>query len=230
MLEVDAAGEAESRRIFRHEAGHAIDEAYKLSERSRYHKLFGDPRKPYPRSYKPRPESRDHVINLTNWYAQAHPVEDFAETFAVWLNPHIDWRKDYAAWPVMEKLEYVDELMRELAGTAPIVADKTEIEPLSELRRTLADHYVEKRKYFAWAWPANYDQDLRRIFSDDPNVADVPRATRFLRRIRAQLWTRIGNGTELHADAVDQLATDDCALPKPLGLAHRSSCGNSWSC
>ncbi len=218
MLEVEGAGEAESRRIFRHEAGHAIDEAYRLNERLRYRTLFGDPSAPYPNSYKPRPESRDHVINLTNWYAQAHPVEDFAETFAVWLNPHIDWRKDYAAWPVMEKLEYVDELMRELAGTAPIVADKTEIEPLSELRRTLADHYVEKRKYFAWAWPANYDQDLRRIFSDDPNVADAPRATRFLRRIRAQLRTRIADGTGVHAYAVDQLLRQMIARSESLGL------------
>ena len=88
MLEVEGAGEAECRRIFRHEAGHAIDEAYGLHDRERYRLLFGDPTAPYPTSYKPRPESRDHVINLTNWYAQAHPVEDFAETFAVWLNPY----------------------------------------------------------------------------------------------------------------------------------------------
>ena len=56
--------------------------------------------------------------------------------------------------------------MREIAGKAPLVSDKGEVEPLSDLRHTLAEHYAEKRKYFAWDWPANYDQDLRRIFSD----------------------------------------------------------------
>jgi hypothetical protein len=218
MLEVEGAGETESRRIFRHEAGHAIDEAYRLSERFRYRMLFGDAGTPYPDSYKPRPESRDHVINLTNWYAQAHPVEDFAETFAVWLNPYADWRKDYAGWPALKKLEYVDQLMCDLAGATPIVADKTEIEPLSGLRRTLADHYAEKRDYFAWSWPANYDQDLRRIFSDDPSNADAPRATRFLRRMRAHLRTRIAEGTGVHAYAVDQLLRQMIARTQSLGL------------
>ena len=87
MLEVEGAGEAECRRILRHEAGHAIDDAYGLHGRERYRQLFGDPTTPYPQSYKPRPDSRDYVINLANWYAQAHPVEDFAETFADLAQP-----------------------------------------------------------------------------------------------------------------------------------------------
>lgn len=218
MLEVEGAGEAECRRIFRHEAGHTIDEAYGLSRRKNYRQLFGDPSAPYPKSYKPRPDSRDYVINLSNWYAQAHPVEDFAETFAIWLNPHIDWRGDYQRWPALEKLEYVDDLMREIAGKAPITADKSEIEPLRELRHTLAEHYAEKRNYFAWNWPANYDQDLRRIFSDDPKDAEAPHATRFLRRVRSQLRARIAEGTGVHAYAVDQLLRQMIARAEKLGL------------
>jgi hypothetical protein len=218
MLEVEGAGEAECRRIFRHEAGHAIDDAYRLHARERYRLLFGDPNEPYPTSYKPRPESRDYVINLANWYAQAHPVEDFAETFAIWLNPHIDWRSDYKRWPALEKLEYVDDLMREIAGKRPPRSDKSEVEPLSGLRHTLADHYAHKRAYFAWSWPANYDQDLRRIFSDEPTDADAPRATRFLRRVRAHLRTRIADGTGVHAYAVDQLLRQMIARAEKLGL------------
>jgi hypothetical protein len=218
MLEVEGAGEAESRRIFRHEAGHAIDEAYQLHGEPRYRELFGDPTAPYPTSYKPRPESRDFVINLANWYAQGHAVEDFAETFAVWLNPHIDWRTDYKNWGALEKLEYVDARMKALAGTTPKVADRSEVEPLSELRHTLAEHYAEKRKYFAWSWPANYDQDLRRIFSDEPQHATAPPATRFLRRARAQLRTRIAEGTGVHAYAVDQLLRQMIARAQRLEL------------
>jgi hypothetical protein len=218
MLEVEGAGEGECRRIFRHEAGHAIDEAYKLHERSRYQQLFGDPAAPYPDSYTPRVESREHVINLSSWYAQAHPVEDFAETFAVWLNPFIDWRTAYKGWPALEKLEYVDAVMREIAGKAPLVADKSEIEPLRALRHTLGEHYAEKRKYFAWNWPANYDQDLRRIFSDGAENVEARPATRFLRRVRSQLRARIAEGTGVHAYAVDQLLRQMIARAQKLDL------------
>ena len=218
MLEVEGAGEAEARRIFRHEAGHAIDGAYGFHNRERYHLIFGDPTVPYPTSYKPHPESREFVMNLANWYAQAHPVEDFAETFAIWLNPHVDWRSDYKRWPALAKLEYLDELMREIVGTAPTKVDKSEVEPLSELRRTLAEHYAEKQKYFAWDWPADYDQDLRRIFSDEPQHAGAPPATRFLRRVRAHLRTRIADGTGVHAYAVDQLLRQMIARAQKLEL------------
>jgi len=218
MLEVEGAGEAECRRILRHEAGHAIDDAYALNQRKRYRDLFGDPETPYPDSYRPRPESRDYVINLANWYAQAHPAEDFAETFAIWLNPHIDWRADYKNWPALEKLEYIDGLMREIGGVPPAAPKICEVEPLRKVRRTLGEHYEEKRTYYAWDWPANYDQDLRRIFSDDPKDADAPPATRFLRRLRPQLRMRIAAGTGVHAYAVDQLLRQMIARAQKLSL------------
>ena len=106
-------------------------------------------------------------------------MEDFAETFAIWLNPHVDWRSDYKRWPALAKLEYVDELMREIVGTDRPRPIKSEVEPLSDLRRTLAEHYAEKQKYFAWDWPANYDQELRRIFSDEPQHAGAPQPRDF---------------------------------------------------
>jgi hypothetical protein len=218
MLEVEGAGEAECRRILRHEAGHTLDDAYQFHQRDRYRKLFGDPEKPYPKSYKPRPESRRHVINLSGWYAQAHAVEDFAETFAVWLNPYVDWRESYRGWPALEKLEYVDELMREVAGKRPPIDDRTEVQPLKQLRKTLRDHYIAKRKHFAWNWPANYDQDLRRIFSDEREDSDAPPATRFLRRARSQLRARIADGTGVHTYAVDQLIRQMITRAQNLGL------------
>jgi hypothetical protein len=218
MLECEGAGEAECRRILRHEAGHALEEAYLLATRQRYRHLFGDPETPYPDSYTPRIDSRDHVINLAGWYAQAHPVEDFAETFAVWLNPFTDWRTAYRGWPALEKLAYVDELMREIAGRPPPLANTTEVEPLASLRRTLRDHYAAKRGHFAWPWPANYDQDLRRIFSDDPKDDGAPPATRYLWRMRQSLRKRIADGTGVHAYAVDQLLRQMIARAQSLGL------------
>ena len=218
MFECEGAGEAECRRILRHEAGHALEEAYRLNSRPRYVELFGNPEDPYPDTYKPRVDSRDHVINLVGWYAQAHPVEDFAETFAIWLNPYNDWRTAYKGWPALEKLTYVDELMREIAGRPPPLSRKTAVEPLSALRHTLKEHYAAKRAHFAWPWPANYDQDLRRIFSDDPKDAAAPLATHYLRRARGSLRTRIADGTGVHAYAVDQLLRQMIARARSLGL------------
>ena len=218
MFECEGAGEAECRRILRHEAGHALEEAYRLAMRPRYRELFGDPETPYPDNYKPRVDSRDHVINLVGWYAQAHPVEDFAETFAVWLNPYTDWRAAYKSWPALEKLIYVDELMREIAGRLPQPSQKIEVEPLSSLRHTLRRHYAAKRAHFTWSWPANYDQDLRRIFSDDPKDAAAAPATRYLRRMRGGLRARIADGTGVHAYAVDQLLRQMIARAQSLGL------------
>src|SRR5438874_13235164 len=73
-----------------------------------------------PQFYRPRPYSRSFVIHLDDWYAQSHPDEDFAETFAVWLTPNLDWRKRYQGWKALQKLEYVDEIMRSLVGRPPV--------------------------------------------------------------------------------------------------------------
>jgi hypothetical protein len=219
MLEVEGAGETESRRIFRHEAGHCLDEAYGFHTRDRYRELFGDARQEYPTSYQPKPDSRDYVINLSGWYAQGHPVEDFAETFAVWMNPYADWRVDYGRWPrALHKLKYVDELMTEIAGKPPLTANKREVEALRKLTHTLRQHYEQKRAYFAWRWPANYDADLRRIFSEEAPNDKAPPATRFLRRKRPQLRSRIAEGTGVHAYAVDQLLRQMIARSQSLGL------------
>jgi Putative zinc-binding metallo-peptidase len=218
MLECEGAGEAECRRILRHEAGHTLDEAYALHARPRYRQLFGNPHKPYPTSYSPRVDSRAHVVNLAGWYAQSHPVEDFAETFAVWLNPHTDWRTNYKNWPALTKLEYVDEVMCEIADRAPPISNRAEVEPLAGLGHTLQEHYAAKRAHFAWTWPANYDQDMRRIFSDDPKDVGAPLATRYLRRVRGLLRTRIAEGTGIHAYVIDQLLRQMIARAQSLGL------------
>ena len=110
-------------KILRHEAGHAIDNAYKLRQRRRRQQIFGPSYMQYPEYYTPKPYSKSFVLHLDSWYAQSHPDEDFAETFAVWLNPESDWRARYAGWPALKKLEYMDALMREIAGKPMLVRD-----------------------------------------------------------------------------------------------------------
>ena len=96
MLEVEGGTPDWCLQILRHEAGHAFDNAYELRQRRRRVRLFGRPSTPYPDFYLPRPYSKSFVLHLDSWYAQSHPDEDFAETFAVWLTPDSDWRTRYS--------------------------------------------------------------------------------------------------------------------------------------
>ena len=106
-------------RYLRHEAGHAFNYAYRLYDRPDWRKMFGPYSRPYRDRYRADPFSRDFVRHILGWYAQKHPDEDFAETFAVWLTPHLDWRQLYEGWGATPKLEYVDKVMKEIAHQIP---------------------------------------------------------------------------------------------------------------
>lgn len=205
MLEVEGGTERDCLRIMRHEAGHAVDNAFRLHGRRRYRELFGPFTQPYPDWYKPEPNSRDYVLHLPAWYAQAHPAEDFAETFAVWLAPGSRWRRRYEGWRASRKLEYVDELMRELAGKAPVNRSRARVEPLREIKITLREHYEKKRRHYDFLWPSDYDRDLLRIFSADARHKVAPSAVSFLRRHRRELCGEVAEGTGVHSYAIDQM-------------------------
>jgi hypothetical protein len=97
-------------RILRHEAGHAIDSAYRCGRRRALARAVRAGLEPYRARYRARPASRHHVQHLGDWYAQSHPTEDFAETFAVWLAPRSGWQRRYASWPALRKLRFVQQL------------------------------------------------------------------------------------------------------------------------
>ncbi len=126
-------------------------------------------RKPYPEFYTPKPYSKSFVLHLDAWYAQSHPDEDFAETFAVWLTPNSEWRQRYAGWPALQKLEYMDALMHVAARPARR-ASTTRRRSIrcATLRKTLRQHYRNKRRHYGVDYPNFYDRDLRRLFSDAP--------------------------------------------------------------
>src|ERR1700704_2648590 len=157
MLEVEGGDPEGCLRILRHEAGHAIDNAYTLQRRPTRRRLFGNPSTEYPEYYTPKPYSKSFVQHLDHWYAQSHPDEDFAETFAVWLNPQSMWAARYAGWPAQRKLEYMDRLMRDLAGVRPKVTSKREVDPLRRIRKTLREHYKNKREHYGLDHPDFYD-------------------------------------------------------------------------
>src|SRR5688572_15654036 len=205
MLEVEGGDAASCLRILRHEAGHAIDNAYQIRRRPTRRRLFGTPDTPYPEYYTPKPYSKSFVHHLDHWYAQSHPDEDFAETFAVWLDPESMWPVRYAGWPAQRKLEYMDRLMRELARTRPTVKSQREVDPLRRLRKTLGEHYKKKREHYGLDHPHFYDSDLRNLFSDAPEYAKSPSAARFVRRIRRQVRSTVASFTDSYQYTIDQV-------------------------
>ncbi len=218
MLEVEGGTKTWCLQILRHEVGHAIDNAFRLQRRRRRQKLFGRSSADYPEYYTPRPYSKSFVLHLDSWYAQSHPDEDFAETFAVWLDPKTDWRKRYAGWPALKKLEYIDELMRDVARREPLETTQRIVEPLSSLKRTLRQHYRRKRKHYGIDRPDFYDRDLRRLFSDAPEFADNLPAAQFLKRIRRDVRRLVGGWTSSYQYTIDQVIEDMIARCKQLNL------------
>jgi hypothetical protein len=205
MLEVEGGDEDWCLRILRHEAGHAIDNAYQLRRRPTRRRLFGLPALAYPEYYTPKPYSKSFVQHLDHWYAQSHPDEDFAETFAVWLDPDSMWSTRYSGWPALRKLEYMDRLMREMARTRPSVTSKRVVDPLSRLRRTLREHYAKKREHYGLDHPDFYESDLRRLFSDAPEYAKNMLAARFLSRIRKDVRSTVASFTDSYQYTIDRL-------------------------
>lgn len=218
ILEVEGGNERDCLRILRHEAGHAVQHAFRLHRRRRWRELFGSPSTRYPRFYRPNPASKNFVQHLRLWYAQSHPDEDFAETFAVWLRPRSDWRKRYADWPAIKKLEYVDELMTEIAWEKPLLTRRIKVEPLSQLKRTLAEHYTRKKAHYASDTPRYYDRELHRIFSDDPGYRDAMAASTFLRKNRAKIRQMVARWTEEYQLTLDHVLDDMIDRCRELGL------------
>ena len=208
VLQVEGASDTECMRILRHEAGHCIDTAYRLHFRKSWREHFGSFTEPYPDYYQPKPGSRRFVQHLDHWYAQAHPAEDFAETFAVWLSSGSRWRQRYDGWPALRKLEYVDLLMRQIANAKPKVRSRRKVEPLRSLGMTLREYYREKRRRYAWDWPEFFDLDLRRLFSDEPKFAHQPTAAMFLRRCRPEIRAVVSRWTATHPYTIDQVLRD----------------------
>jgi hypothetical protein len=198
MHEVEGGNLRWLRRILRHEAGHAIDTAYRLRRRKRWREVFGPASLPYPVSYVPRPGSRRYVMHLGHWYAQSHPTEDFAETFAVWLAPNSTWRNDYADWPALRKLSYVDEVMEEIHDSPAPVRSRKHIEPLRESRITLRQYYEDKRAYYDTSETDRYDQRLKRVFGARARYPGRPAASTFIRQVRPQLQRLLIRRSRLH--------------------------------
>jgi len=219
ILEVEGGTPAECMRILRHETGHVVQHVFALNRRRRWRELFGKSSTRYPKYYRPNPTSKRYVQHLRMWYGQAHPDEDFAETFAVWLRPRSNWRSRYRGWPAIKKLEYVDDLMQELTDLEPVLRRRARVDPVRTIRKTLRDHYEHKRSQYAVSYPDTYDRDLRVLFSEDPaHRKRWPRASAFLRKHRSWIRSMVSRWTGEYQLSLDMVLTDMIGRCRELRL------------
>ena len=208
-------------RLLRHELGHAVDTAFGLRRRRDWQRVFGIAGARYSRDYAVRPRSKDYVLHLEHWYAQSHPTEDFAETFAVWLGPKARWRTEYAGWPALAKLEFVDRLMTELAGRTPTKRDRSFIDPITHNNRTLGEHY-RRRAFTSAGAELRYDAWLMRVFARRADTAGRP-AERYLRDAKPQLIRALLRRTRTHPYVAFQVLRAVRRRAASLDLVVRSS-------
>jgi hypothetical protein len=223
MLEVEGGTKEWCMRILRHEAGHAIDTAYRLHRRRSWQAVFGRSSQPYPDHYQPKPYSKSYVRHLDNWYAQSHPDEDFAETFAVWVKPRSKWRTQYEGWPAKKKLEFVDAVMTEICEKRPHVTSRERVDSVRNLRKTLRTHYAEKRARYGLGANCFYDRELRQLFSDSPESRSNPSAASFLRKNRRELRQVVAEWTGQYQYTIDQVLSEMILRCEELQLRLRQT-------
>ena len=196
LYEVEGGTETFCMKLLRHECGHALNYAYEIYKKTRWRELFGLFSARYSDSYYYQPYSRRFVIHLEDNYAQSHPDEDFAETFAVWLTPNTNWEQKYNGWPVIKKLRYVDNLMKRI-GSQPPVNTVQEHPPWSASRMTstLAAHYERKRRALGSEFQGFYDDSLEVLFALKSSSSTSMKASKLLRHHRRELVDSVSRWT-----------------------------------
>ena len=197
MVEAEGSTVEWCMKLLRHEAGHAINYAFNLYKRRKWREVFGSFKTEYKDIYRFRPYSRNFVRHLEDYYAQYHPDEDFAETFAVWLTPKSDWKERYKKWPAIHKLNYIDQVMDSIKNKEPAVKKGEQHWKVSRVRKTLKNYYKHKRHFHAEDFPDFHDTNLKKIFTikEDEKDKGLPAASKTIRKYRKYILESTGNWT-----------------------------------
>lgn len=212
-IEEEQTGEIETAELtmmlLRHEAGHAVNYAYRLYKDPEWIEIFGKFSRPYRDTFQPNPFSRHFVRHIVHHqygrtYAQKHPDEDFAETFAVWLTPRSSWRRRYHNWPAIRKLHFVHRLMRSLQGQAPLCTSGRLCMPVEEMSFLLAEHYGHRAERYREAAQGYVDDKLHEVFPEVRGRSLVP-AGDLIRKHRRELLLSVPRWSGLEEKEVDTL-------------------------
>ena len=202
---IEAKSEDTILAYLRHEAGHAINYAYKLHELPEWNEVFGNYGAPYLDDFVPQPFSRNFVRHIPGFYAQKHPDEDFSETFAIWLTPGSRWQETYKSWAAHKKLVYVDRLMAEIGSTLPKVTGEDYDIASDAIVHSLDEHY-RLTKPSLTELPPELDHELRAVFRSAPaRPSDAIPASTLIAQHRRTLVVSIADWTGLYDVTVRSL-------------------------
>jgi len=214
----DLEDEREIMMYLRHEAGHAFNYAYRLHETEEWRELFGPFHRPYRDAYRPVPFDRSFVRHMEGWYAQKHPDEDFAETFAVWLTPGSQWRVRYRGWPALNKLRYVDRVARSVRAISPPLAIASTDVTVEEMDMTVEEFFRATRPEPP-AVDVSVDNDLPDIFPRKGRRRGTEPAHLVIDRHRSALIDKIEYWTGVRRFLVTGLVDRIRDAAERLGLA-----------
>jgi hypothetical protein len=220
---VEGVGRVEILRYLRHEMGHVLNYAYKLFETPEWVDTFGETDRPYLEEYRLEPFSRRFVRLLPGWYPQIHPDEDWAETFAVWLTPGLDWRSEYNDWPeALAKLQYCDRTVPALANLRPLVTADDPDEDVNDLSLSLDAHCEDLARNDSASFPAGIDAAIRSVF-DHPDGPDATPASGLILSLERELTASVYHWTGHFPERTRSLVRHLAVRADDLGLTYSRS-------
>jgi Putative zinc-binding metallo-peptidase len=213
----DLEDRREIMKYLRHEAGHAFNYAYRLHRTPEWKQLFGPYRRPYRENYRPVLFSKEYVRYLPGWYAQKHPDEDFAETFAVWMTPRSGWRKKYRGWAAMAKLQYMERIARQVRNLDPLRKRGTPDITVADMEITVGEFYRHSTEQIP-LFEANLDADLAAMFNTPQKKKSAEPAEKFVERHRKRLVDQIASWTAMQRPLIRKLVESTQKRSAELGL------------
>jgi hypothetical protein len=224
MFEVEGGNASWCMKLLRHEAGHAFDHAYGISRREDWKDVFGSRRVRYnPYFYEVDATSRRYVRNVPDHYAQSHPFEDFAETFAVWLNPASRWRTRYEGWPAIRKLRYVNRVMREVGGRRSRRRELVLPAEAAGMQSTLKRYYERKFRLYQLGDLSFTVRDMKTIFRTSRSAAPTHLASDFIRRHKRHIVESVSKWSGARAGQVSRVVASLAQLADQHGLVMREA-------
>lgn len=218
--EVEGESRLDCMKLMRHECGHAIDNAYRLRRKRERQRVFGLSTQKYEWHYEPRAYVKSYVKHIEPGYAQSHPDEDFAETFAVWLTPGSNWRRRYEGWGALKKLQLMNQLMLEVVGSKPVGVSRERVDRLSELSMTLGQYYRGKKRHLQMDRFRLQNLQAAGVRSAE-NSGSTKSLASLLRKARAEAIVQASLATGARKYTLNRVVDEiirDCEQEK-LGLA-----------
>jgi hypothetical protein len=166
------------------------------------------------------------VRHLPGWYAQKHPDEDWAETFAVWMTPGANWKEEYRSWPeALAKLESCQQIVASIADHDPVVTVMECDEDANELEESL-EHFYRKFATDAPEPMPAVDGPLRVIFDETTEHSangDLRSAADLIRQIDRGLAADVYRWTGHFPERTLRLTQHLAARAESLQQVYRGS-------